>query len=218
MKNLFAYDGGLSRRSFLAASAAGLCALSLSPLDAMAADAGSWGKILVLYYSRSGNTRAVAEDIHTKVGGDIFQLKTARPYPESYDDVVEIAKKEKTSNARPAYAEPVPDLNSFNTVFIGYPCWWEVSPCRKDHCALHHARRQRLRRQPQGFEETLPQGEDSPGPRSTRHGRPQLGGSRQLLAEETGLCALNSFPGFPRTPGRRKRNGTGYPEQNAIPD
>ena len=104
MKNLFAYDGGLSRRSFLAASAAGLCALSLSPLDAMAADAGSWGKILVLYYSRSGNTRAVAEEIHTKVGGDIFQLKTARPYPESYDDVVEIAKKEKTSNARPAYA------------------------------------------------------------------------------------------------------------------
>lgn len=50
MKNLFAYNGGLSRRSFLAASAAGLCALSLSPLDAMAADAGSWGKILVLYY------------------------------------------------------------------------------------------------------------------------------------------------------------------------
>lgn len=128
MKNLFAYDGGLSRRSFLAASAAGLCALSLSPLDAMAADAGSWGKILVLYYSRSGNTRAVAEEIHTKVGGDIFQLKTARPYPKSYDDVVEIAKKEKTSNARPAYAEPVPDLNSFNTVFIGYPCWWGTMP------------------------------------------------------------------------------------------
>ena len=128
MKNLFAYDGGLSRRSFLAASAAGLCSLSLSPLDAMAADAGSWGKILVLYYSRSGNTRAVAEEIHTKVGGDIFQLKTARPYPESYDDVVEIAKKEKTSNARPAYAEPVPDLNSFNTVFVGYPCWWGTMP------------------------------------------------------------------------------------------
>jgi len=128
MKNLFAYDGGLSRRSFLAASAAGLCALSLSPLDALSADAGSWGKILVLYYSRSGNTRAVAEEIHTKVGGDIFQLKTARPYPESYDDVVEIAKKEKTSNARPAYAEPVPDLNSFNTVFIGYPCWWGTMP------------------------------------------------------------------------------------------
>ena len=99
MKNLFAYNGGLSRRSFLAASAAGLCALSLSPLDAMAADAGSWGKILVLYYSRSGNTKAVAEEIHAKVGGDIFQLKTAKPYPEGYDDVVEIAKKEKASRS-----------------------------------------------------------------------------------------------------------------------
>ena len=72
MKNLFAYDGGLSRRSFLAASAAGLCALSLSPLDAMAADAGSWGKILVLYYSRSGNTRAVAEVSPTPRGGEVF--------------------------------------------------------------------------------------------------------------------------------------------------
>mgnify|MGYP000692415992 CR=1 FL=1 len=133
MKNLFAYDGGLSRRSFLAASAAGLCALSLSPLDAMAADAGSWGKILVLYYSRSGNTRAVSVEIHTELCGDIFQLKTARPYPESYDDVVEIAKKEKTSNARPAYAEPVPDLNSFNSLcshcklfFLG--CWEGMKP------------------------------------------------------------------------------------------
>lgn len=128
MKDLFAYHDGLTRRSFLTASAAGLCALSLAPSDVLAAGAGNGGKILVLCYSRSGNTRAVAEEIHKKAGGGIFQLKTAKPYPESYDDVVEIAKKEKNSHARPAFAEPVPDLNAFDTVFIGWPCWWGTLP------------------------------------------------------------------------------------------
>ena len=74
MKNLFAYDGGLSRRSFLAASAAGLCALSLSPLDAMAADAGSWGKILVLYYSRSGNTRQTMAEIAEALEAELVEF------------------------------------------------------------------------------------------------------------------------------------------------
>lgn len=39
-------------------------------------------KVLVAYFSWSGNTRKIADLIHTKVGGDIFEIKTVQPYPK----------------------------------------------------------------------------------------------------------------------------------------
>ena len=50
-------------------------------------------KILVAYYSYSGNTKEVAEAIRQKVGGDIFEIKTEGTYPEEYRPMTEQAKK-----------------------------------------------------------------------------------------------------------------------------
>lgn len=58
------------------------------------------GKTLVAYFSHSGNTRAVAENIHASVGGDIFEIKTIGEYPTDYNQVMEMAQKEKSDNAR----------------------------------------------------------------------------------------------------------------------
>ena len=44
-------------------------------------------KILVAYYSRTGNTREIASQIHKSVGGDIFEIQTVEPYPEDYEEV-----------------------------------------------------------------------------------------------------------------------------------
>ena len=77
-----------SRRSLLKYTVAGLLAgfggrLLPHVSSAYAATEGG-AKALVVYYSRSGNTRAVAEAIHAAVGGDIVELQSVTPYPEAY--------------------------------------------------------------------------------------------------------------------------------------
>lgn len=86
------------------------------------------GKTLVLYFSRSGNTKAIAEFIQKKLACDIAELKPAKPYPDTYDDVVQIAKKEQGMNARPAFAKPNINLADYTTIFLGYPNWWGTMP------------------------------------------------------------------------------------------
>ncbi|GHS92889.1 flavodoxin [Synergistales bacterium] len=85
-------------------------------------------KILVVYFSHSGNTREVAERIHEKVGGDIFALTVKNPYPADYKKCTEVAKAEQQSNARPQLAEDVPNMASYDVVFVGYPNWWGTLP------------------------------------------------------------------------------------------
>ena len=51
-------------------------------------------KILVAYFSYSGNTREIADQIHKSVGGDIFEIQAVKPYPDDYDAVVKQARQE----------------------------------------------------------------------------------------------------------------------------
>jgi len=85
-------------------------------------------KILVAYFSHSGNTRAVAYDICKKTGADIFEIKTVNPYPEDYHTVVDIAKKELNNDVRPALKSVVKDIKQYDIIFIGYPNWWTTYP------------------------------------------------------------------------------------------
>ena len=58
-------------------------------------------KVLIAYFSRSGNTKAVANHIKNLTGGDLFEIEVAKPYPAEYHACTEVAKKEKEANARP---------------------------------------------------------------------------------------------------------------------
>lgn len=85
-------------------------------------------KILVAYFSHSGNTRVTANQIHENVGGDIFEIVTVDPYPTEYNAVVDQAKQEQEDNYRPELATEVENMSSYDVVFIGYPNWWGTMP------------------------------------------------------------------------------------------
>ena len=97
----------------------------------------SGSNILVVYFSRTGeqytvgvidkgNTAIVAEMIADQTGADLWEVLPAEDiYPsDSYDNLIDVAKKEQNDNTRPAYAGEVPDLSQYDTIFIGAPVWW----------------------------------------------------------------------------------------------
>ena len=84
--------------------------------------------ILVAYFSHSGNTRVIANQIRESVGGDIYEIVTIDPYPTDYDDVVEQARKELREDYRPKLKTKVENMESYKVVFVGYPNWWGTIP------------------------------------------------------------------------------------------
>lgn len=85
-------------------------------------------KILVAYFSWSGNTKAVAEEIHKQVGGDIVEIVPATPYSETYSVTLAKSKAEQAANARPAISTKISDFDKYDVVFLGYPNWWGSFP------------------------------------------------------------------------------------------
>lgn len=80
-------------------------------------------KILIAFYSRSGNTRAAARQIQQGIGGDLFEIKTVKPYPRDHRDCAKFAKKELETKSMPALTG-VPDISGYRIIFIGSPNWW----------------------------------------------------------------------------------------------
>ncbi|MGI6756281.1 MAG: flavodoxin [Atopobiaceae bacterium] len=85
---------------------------------------------IVLYFSVYGSTKLVAEEIAKQTGADLAEIAPQTPYDSNrdhYDALAALAKHEHDTDARPAL-KPLPDLNSYDTVFIGYPMWWYTFP------------------------------------------------------------------------------------------
>ncbi len=85
-------------------------------------------KVPIAYYSWGGNTRAVAQEIHKQVGGDIVEIVPEKPYSETYAITVAKAKQEQLTNARPAVKTKIDNFADYDTVYIGYPNWWGSMP------------------------------------------------------------------------------------------
>ncbi len=79
---------------------------------------------LILYFSISGNTKAVAEAIQTETGGDIAEIIPQTPYTTEYTKLLEIAKKELSQNYLPPIKDLNIDLDSYDTIYIGTPVWY----------------------------------------------------------------------------------------------
>jgi flavodoxin len=85
-------------------------------------------KILVAYFSHSGNTREIANQIHKSTGGDIFEIQTVKPYPDDYDAVVQQAKQELKSGHKPDIKTKIENIKPYDLLFIGYPNWCSTIP------------------------------------------------------------------------------------------
>lgn len=86
------------------------------------------GKVLVLYFSQSGNTEKVANFIHEAVGGDLVELETTKQYPSDYNELVDYAQEEQRQNARPELKTKIDNIDEYDTIFLGYPNWWADMP------------------------------------------------------------------------------------------
>lgn len=85
-------------------------------------------KVLVAYFSHSGNTRAVAGMIHEIAGGGVFEIVATDPYPKDYEEVKARAKQEQEAGARPKLNAHLANAASYDVIFVGYPNWWGTMP------------------------------------------------------------------------------------------
>jgi flavodoxin len=99
-------------------------------------------RILVAYFSRPGNnyvngkivnlavgnTEVLAQMIQEMTKCDIFQIKTAKPYPLDYKETTDVAGKELREKARPKLSYRVENMTMYKVVFLGYPNWWGTIP------------------------------------------------------------------------------------------
>ena len=85
-------------------------------------------KAAVVFFSRSGNTRVIAGQIHRALNAPIIEIEAERPYPEDYEQTVDQARRERDSGYEPALKSGIPDLGGYDTVYIGFPIWGETTP------------------------------------------------------------------------------------------
>ena len=86
-------------------------------------------KILVTYFSWSGGTKALAEEIQRQTNADIYRIEPLVPYTDDYQTLAyQISNKEKQENARPALKDTLATLNDYDYIFVGCPVWWFDAP------------------------------------------------------------------------------------------
>lgn len=89
-------------------------------------------KKLVAYFSASGTTKKAAEHLAKAASADLFEIKPAVPYSRA--DLDWANKKSRSSiemqnpDSRPAISEQLPNIEDYDTIFIGFPIWWYVAP------------------------------------------------------------------------------------------
>jgi flavodoxin len=122
-------NNDLSRRAVLFAPALLSVASAASAAETKTDDVQiAPSKILVAYFTRSGNTRVIAGTLSRDLDADLFEIRTARPYPDDYEETVEQARKERDSGVEPPLLDKVRNIRDYDTVYLGFPIWGETAP------------------------------------------------------------------------------------------
>jgi len=80
-------------------------------------------KILIVYLSRTNNTKAIAEIIQRNVGGTLVALELEKPYVENYQQTVQQVVKENETGYLPSLKTKIDSIQNYNVVFVGFPTW-----------------------------------------------------------------------------------------------
>ncbi len=87
---------------------------------------------LVAYFSASGVTAKVAENLSEAIGADLFEIKPEVPYTKA--DLNWMDKKSRSTiemndlSFRPAVAEKRDNMDVYDTIYVGFPIWWYIAP------------------------------------------------------------------------------------------
>lgn len=80
-------------------------------------------KILIVYLSRTNNTKTIAEIIQRNVGGKLVALELQKPYPENYKQTVQQVVDENANGYLPQLKTKIDSIEQYDVVFIGFPTW-----------------------------------------------------------------------------------------------
>lgn len=87
---------------------------------------------LVIYFSRTGNTEKIAEYLTDLTDADSYVIEAAVPYTDAdikyQDDNCRANKEQNDKTVRPEIANPISSIDSYDTIFLGYPIWWGQEP------------------------------------------------------------------------------------------
>jgi flavodoxin len=81
------------------------------------------GKTLIVYLSRTNNTKAAAEMIQKQVGGTLVAIELENPYPENYQATVAQVAKENETGFLPPLKTKIDSIQKYDLVFVGFPTW-----------------------------------------------------------------------------------------------
>jgi flavodoxin len=80
-------------------------------------------KVLIVYLSRTNNTKVLAETIHRYVGGDLVRLELQEPYPKNYEQIVHQVARENETGFLPPLRTRIRDIANYDVIFVGFPTW-----------------------------------------------------------------------------------------------
>jgi flavodoxin len=86
-------------------------------------DTKSSDKVLIVYLSRTNNTKAIAEIIHKNVGGTLVAIELEKPYPENYQATVQQVVTENETGYLPPLKTKIDSIQNYNVLFVGFPTW-----------------------------------------------------------------------------------------------
>lgn len=87
-------------------------------------------KVLVAYFSHTNNTKGMAEELHSQVGGTLFRIVPQNPYPSVHRDTERVSRNELDNNLRPKLAATISpeEMSTYDIIFLGFPNWWTTMP------------------------------------------------------------------------------------------
>ncbi len=82
----------------------------------------NFGKTLIIYYSLTGHTKEIAEKIQSKTNADLFEIETQKAFPMK--PILFFAVKQQLKDKNYPALKNIPDVSSYDTIFVGSPVWW----------------------------------------------------------------------------------------------
>ena len=109
-----------------------LLAISLSACSQKKTETSMEQKVLVAYFSASGTTKSVAQQLAEVAEADLHEIKPEKPYTDAdldwRDKQSRSSVEMKDKNSRPAITDKLKNMQDYDVVYVGFPIWWYTAP------------------------------------------------------------------------------------------